>query len=187
MMPSSQTWLRWASFFMPVHNDDWLAAMTAELSAISNPKDRNAFAFGCFKAALLQAASSRKGLNYIMRAGGAIILTALSSAGFYASVKWGQTPEHLSASKILMVFCIYYMCGAALLLASLRGLRIYAAIGFCVTLIGWAYYGIARPRYEHISTEFLMAINFEAAGLIASLFFATIYLSWLYTPDLHDA
>lgn len=188
MIISSETWFRWAAKFMPRGRADWLDAMKIELEQISDPATRNAFAFGCFRAAMLEGAQSRKGLSYIARVGGASCLFMFSSAaGIFWTSKISSHPETLAIAKVITVLCLFYMCGAALLMASLRGLKVYAAMGFTVATLSLLYCLLARPNYEHLSTDFLTAISFEAAGMMAGLFMAGVYLSWMYTPAIHDA
>lgn len=187
MIISSQTWLRCAAKLMPRRRDDWLAAMKIELEQVSNPSDQNKFAFGCFNAAMLEALRSRKGLSYLARVGGASLLFAFSTVALLWSTKDVSQPETLAFAKIIIVLCLSYMGGAALLMASLRGLKIYTAIGFGITALGWGYFNFVRPTYEHLSTELLMAVSIEAAFVMAVLFMAGVYLNWLYDPSIHDA
>ena len=74
MSISPQTWFLWTAKIIPHERTDWLAAMRAELDQISTPSERNAFAFGCFKTALLEGAQSRKGLSFIARMGVASLM-----------------------------------------------------------------------------------------------------------------
>lgn len=187
MIPTSQTLLRWAAIFMPRDRSSWLTAMKTELEQISNPAERHSFALGCFKAALLEGARSRKGLSHIARAGGASFLFVFSAMGLFWASQIGTEPETFATSKIITGLCLFYICGAALLVTSLKGFKIYAGTGFGVAVSGWAYCRFARPSYEYVSNEFLTAINFEAAGLMACLLLVTVYLDWLYTPGVHDA
>lgn len=188
MSISSQIWFRWAGKFMPRDRANWLAAMKIELEQIADPVERNAFAFGCFRVAMLEGARSRKGLSYIARVGGAALLFAFSSfAAIFWTAKVSSQPETLAFAKLITILCLCYMCGAALLMASLRGLKIYAAMGFSIATLSWVYCLVERPNYQHLSTDLLTAISFEAAGIMAGLFVAAIYLGWLYTPSIHDA
>lgn len=187
MIPSSEKWLDWASSAIPHDKAEWLYAMKAECTEIVDPAERNHFAFGCFKAALSELARSRKGLNYIARACGAAFIIAVSIIGLNAAGKMAAEPTHLAIAKIITMLCLFYMCGAALLIISLKYLKIYASTGLCAAVAGWIYVKITRPSYENLPVDFLTAINFEAAGLMTVLLFTAMYLGWLYTPDIHDA
>ena len=186
MIISSQLWLKWATLFMPSGREDWLKAMKSELDEISNPSDRNVFAFGCFKTALMEGVRSRKGLSWLARTGGASLLFSFSTFVILWSTKDVSQPETLVFAKVMSALGFSYMFGATLLMASLRGLKVYAGIGFGMAAMGWGYFRFARPSYEYIPTETLTAISFEAAGFMAILFMAAVYLHWLYDPSIHD-
>ena len=187
MIFSPELWLRWAQKVLPPSQEDWCRAMKAEFLSILNYDERNAFAFGCFRAALFEALRSRKGLNYIARGFGASLILSMSAFGILCGARLGATQETLAFSKLITGLCLSYMVAAGLLIASLRGLKIYAGIGFGFAAIGWIYFTLARPSYETLSSEFLAAVNIEAAGLMASLFLASIYLNWLYSPEAENA
>jgi len=72
-------WLHLAAKIMPLENELWLEAMSAECQEIADPVERHAFAAGCLKTASIEFARSRKGLNYMARGFGATALTAGSS------------------------------------------------------------------------------------------------------------
>jgi len=184
---SPQLWLYWASHFMPRARRDWLSAMEAELREISDPSEQKDFTVGCFKAAVKEGTQSRRGLSYIARLGGAGCLLSLSCAGIYSAGKMGADPEIIIVSQIIAGLCLFYIGGAALLISSLRGLKIYAGLGFSLALTAGIYCLIARPNSDQLPLEFLTAINFEAAGLMAGLFLFALYLCCLYDPEIHDA
>lgn len=187
MMFSTQRWFYWASLFMPKERSDWLAAMELELNEISTPAAQKYFAIGCFKTAIKEGAQSRKGLSYIARFGAAACLLSLSCAGIYSAGKMAVDTQFLVVSQIIAALCVLYIGGAALLISSLRGLRVYAGLGFCLATIGWFYFQMVRPKYDQLPIEFLTAVNFEVAGLMAGLFLFTLFLSCLYNPEIHDA
>ena len=86
----------------------------------------------------------------------------------------------------MTVLAVFYALGAALLMASLKALKIYAGIGFCIAALMMSYFLSAAPSYVYLSSKYLAAISFEAAGAMATLFMASIYLNWLYDPAIHD-
>lgn len=187
MIFSPHIWLKWAEFLMPKKQHVWLSAMRAELSHITSPAERQRFAIGCFVAALNAALKSRKGLNYTARIGGGFMILAMSSYGIISSAGLASAPETLVLSKIIIGLCLFYIGGAGLLIASLKGLKVYASTGFGCAAIGWIYCLAVRPKIDGVSAEFLTALNLEAAFLMASLFLASIYLNWLYSPENYDA
>lgn len=188
MIVLSEIWLKMSEKLMPRDRQNWLMAMKTELDQISAPSDRKAFAFGCFKAALLESAQSRKGLSFIARGGAASILFMGSIAiWFLWTAKMSAQPEALAIANILKPLCFAYMCGAALLLTSLKGLKFYAVIGFCVAGLSSAYCLVSQPVYLNLPSDFLTALSFEVAGIMAGLFFFAVYLTWLYNPDIHEA
>lgn len=184
---SSETWLLWTAKVMPNDRTDWLAAMRVELEQITIHSDRNAFAFGCFKAALLESAQSRKGLSFIARGGVASLIFAGSIAAWILwFVRMNAQPEAFAISMVIMPICFAYMCGAVLLLTSLKGLKFFAAMGFSLAVLSTSYCLFARPIYMNLPLEFLTALSFEVAGIMAGLLFFGVYLTWLYNPDIHD-
>lgn len=184
---SPETWLLWTTQIMPRDRTDWLAAMRVELEQIASPSDRNAFAFGCFKAALLEVAQSRKGLSFIARVGVAsLIFIGAIAAWVLWIARMDAQPEALALSKVIMPICLAYMCGAVLLLTSLKGLKFFAAMGFSLAVLSASYCLFARPIYMDLPLEFLTALSFEVAGIMAGLLFFGVYLTWLYNPDIHD-
>ena len=172
---------------MPHARAEWLAAMKAECAQIPNAHERLHFALGCFKAAGLERARTRRGLNYIARAGGAFCLLVLSLAGLYSATQMRLTPELALASDIISGLCLFYMGCAVLLVASVRRLQGFAALGFSAATLSWLYFGFVKSGGTPLPIEFLTAISFEAAGLMAGLFLFTIYLGWLYSPDTYEA
>lgn len=188
MIISSETWLMLAEKIMPRDREDWLIAMRTELDQIGAPSDRKAFALGCFRAALLESAQSRKGLSLIARVGAASLLFTGSIAIWVLwTAKVNTHTDALAISKIFMPLCFVYMCGAALILTSLKGLKLYAAMGFSLAGLNAIYCLIIRPDYLNLPSDFLTALSFEVAGIMAGLFFFAVYLTWLYNPDIHEA
>ena len=186
MILSPQTWLKWAAKLMPPSRKDWLAAMQNELEQISGPAEQNVFAYGCFKTALLEGARSRKGLSWVARSGGAAALFAFSAVLILWGTKNISSPETLAFAKLMTVLAVFYALGAALIMASLKALKIYAGIGFCIAALMMSYLLSTAPSYAYLSSKYLAAISFEAAGAMATLFMASLYLNWLYDPAIHD-
>ena len=187
MIVSPEIWFKWAKLLMPKNQALWLRGMEAEYEEISNPKERNRFAFGCFQSALVEFSRSRKGLNYIARTFGAACIIAFSCACLYAATNMAQETENLAIAKLISYLGLFYICGAALLLTTLRGFKIYASLGLGTALMGACYINIIQPEFKDLPIEFLTAINIEVAALMVGFLFAAIYLSWLYTPDMNDA
>jgi len=179
-------WLHLAAKIMPLENELWLEAMSAECQEIADPVERHAFAAGCLKTASIEFARSQKGLNYMARGFGATALTAGSSVGIYAAINMAANPDHLPAAKVILALCIFYMFGAVLLVMSLRALRIYAASGLTLAVLSWLYMQLKHPLLEALPAEFLSALNIETAALMGSLLFAATYLGWLYTPNHNE-
>ena len=186
-MPSPDRWLQWAVNIMPKEKQKWLVSMMAECEQVSNPVERQLFAIGCFKVAILEWARTRKGLNYIARAGSAFILMAGCCMGVYVATKSGVWPGAIYISKIITGLCIFYMAGSALILVSIKGLKIYAAAGFSAAMMGFGYCRLISSRLESLPTDYLAALCLEAAGLMIGLFFAAIYFNLLYSPGVDDA
>ena len=187
MMLTPHTWLQWAKLFMPLERAEWLAAMEAELSNISDKVERKNFAIGCFKASAHEAVRSRRGLHYIARITGALLIFIMSFAGILMSLKLGAIPENVIESRLITGLCLLYMVAAGLCILSLRGLQIYAGIGLSFAVLGWIYCMLAHPKFETLSVKYLTALSVEASGFMAGLFLATIYLNWLYTPKNNNA
>lgn len=186
MKISAQLWWLWAAKVMPQNNHDWLAAMKAECREIQDASERETFAAGCFRAALLERARARKALNYMARAIGAAGLIGGSSLGIRAAINMASNPAHAVAAKIIFALCVFYICGAALLVASLKGLKIYAASGLTLAAFSWVYIQIKKPDIQALPVEFIAALNIETMALMASLLFAAIYLGWIYTPHFNE-
>ena len=187
MSISPQTWFLWTAKIIPHERTDWLAAMRAELDQISLPSKRNAFAFGCFKTALLESAQSRKALSFIARMGVASLMFIGSIAAWILWIaKIDAQPEALAIFKVIMPIFLAYMCAGVLLMTSLKGLKFFAAMGFSLAVLSASYCLFARPIYMDIPLEFLTALSFEVAGIMAGLLFFGVYLTWLYNPDIHD-
>lgn len=172
---------------MPRARGDWLAAMEIELEQISDLAARNQFAFGCFKAAMLEGAQSRKGLSWLARTGGAAFIFAGACTMILWVTKAGTEPETLAFAQLITGLSLFYMCGAALLMTTLRGLKIYAALGFVTAALSWGYFRFIGPGYPDLSPELLTALSVEAAGFMAILLAASVYLNWLYSPEIHEA
>jgi len=187
MKCSPETWLGIAAKLMPPNRSDWFEAMEAELEEITDPYDRRAFAQGCFKTAIIEFARSPKGLSYIARAFGAAFIFMSCMAGIYLNSKTGALRDTGIASILIISLCLFYMCGAVLLLTSLKKLKTYSSIGFLTAFAGWLYCVIKQPAYEPLPIEFLTAINLEAAGLMGGLYISATFLAWLYNPKKHDA
>ena len=187
MILSALIWVSMARRIMPDANKDWLDAMEAELFAISDSAMRQKFAFGCFQTALFYAARSRKGLSYIARGGGALLIVMMCFYGILHSTRIGASEELLAISYLISGLCLFYLGGAALLLTSLKGLKIYAILGFALALISAIYFRFTTQNFEGLPTDFLVAINFEVAGIMLCLFLASLYLNCLYKPELDDA
>jgi len=171
---------------MPEHKKTWLAAMKTECREIRNAAERDAFAAGCFRTALMERARSRKTLNYMARGFGAAVLIGGSSLGILAAINMAGNPAHLMAAKIICGLCLFYICGAALLVTSLKALKIYAASGLGLAAMSWSYVQVSKPDVQDLPAEFIAALNIETMALMGSLIFAAIYLNWLYAPD-YDA
>lgn len=187
MIPKADIWFKLASRLMPPKHSVWLNAMKAELNAIENPSEKQAFAFGCFKTALLQGAQSRKGLNYIARGSGAVFIVIICLFGIFSAGSFGTEPEAISASKLITILCTIYICGAIFLVSSLRNLRAFAGLGFSMAASCFVYISVTQSSFANLPTDFLAAISIEAAGFMAALFLSTIYLRWLYSPNYYDA
>ncbi len=187
MKISAQLWWLWAAKVMPKSSQAWLTAMKAECREIPNASERETFAAGCFSAALLERVRNRKTLNYMARAIGAAGLVGGSSLGIKAAMDMANNPAHAIAAKIIFALCLFYICGAALLVASLKGLKIYATCGLALAAFSWVYIQIRKPDIQTIPAEFIAALNIETMALMASLLFAATYLGWLYTPHFDDA
>jgi len=69
----------------------------------------------------------------------------------------------------------------------MRYQKIYAGIGFGVAAMGWIYFRLAHRSYDNMPIDTLAALSFEAAGFMAILFMAAVYLTWLYDPHIHEA
>jgi len=181
--------LDWAAYIMPSKDSDWFAAMTSEIMAIPVKTEQYHFAFGCLAAALSAAVHSRKGLQYIARICGAGFLLMISLYVIYAWPNFQNTPEAIAAGNLTTKLCFYYIGGAALLITSVKGLRVYTLIGLCAASLSAIYLQFGpRNTHSHLPPhDFLIALNLEALCLIAALFFASLYLSWLYTPEYDDA
>lgn len=187
MKISTQFWWRWAAKIMPENRQSWLEAMKMEYYEIQNTSERNAFAAGCFRAALLERTRSRKTLNYMARGIGALGLIGGSSLGIMAAIEMSNNPAHLIAAKIILALCLFYMCGAALLIASLKVLKIYASSGLALAAFSWIFVQITKPDIQTLPAEFIAALNIETMALMGSLLFAASYLGWLYTPHYDEA
>ncbi len=187
MMPSPDRWLQWAAYIMPKEKQNWLVSMMTECEQLSNPVERQLFAIGCFKVALLEWARTRKGLNYIARASSAFLLMAGCCVGVHVVTKTNAWSDAMYISKIIIGLCVFYMVGSALILISIKGLKIYAAAGFSAAMMGFGYCHLVSSGLEGLPTDYLAALFLEAAGLMVGLFFAAVYFNLLYSPGVDDA
>ncbi len=185
MIFSSDSWLIWASKFIPENRRDWLAAMRAEYISLDDPDARRQFARGCFKAVLVEWVQSRHGLNLLGRAGGSICLILLAVFGFLSARKMGLDPEReLSGyAGIISTVCVAYLGAGIMLLLSVRATKYFAAGGFFMAMASLLWFQISQPVMDGVSAKFLSAISLETSGLMAALFMACLYLGWLYDPD----
>lgn len=172
---------------MPHGRGEWMIAMERELEQIADTEARNRFAYGCFKAALFEYAKSRKGLSWLARTGGAALIFAGSCAIIHWTTQAGAERETLAFANLITGLCLIYMCGAALLMTTLRGLKIYAGLGFAAAAISWIYFRFMGAGYKDLPPEFLTALSVEVAGFMGILLAASVYLNWLYRPEIHEA
>jgi len=186
MIPSPEKILDWAHLIIPKDKSDWLRAMQSELAVISKKTKRYSYALGGLKTAAYQAARNRKVLHYIMRICGAACLFMLCCYGIFSTANFDPEPKDIAAGQLITKLCLFYMCGAGLLILSLKGLKIFAAGGLSIGILTTLYLKIAAPHHSLLSQEFLMAVALEASILMIALFCASIYLNLLYTPD-YDA
>lgn len=186
MMFLPETWLKFAALLMPKNRTDWLRAMTIELQAIADPKARKSFAFGCFTSAGLAWCQSRKGLSYMARGGGALLLVGGSAYGILASGHFVADPETAFLAKIVTGLCLIYMVAGGLLLASLRALKIFAFAGAFAASLTWVWLMTMSPVVSDLPTRYLTAITVEVTGIMTCLAAAAIYLGWLYKPEAEE-
>jgi len=178
-------WLFYASKFVPDNRQDWLTAMRAEYKTIENPKARQSYARGCFMAVLGEWVQSRRALSILARIGGAGCLILLAVFGLLSARKMGlNTEQDLSVyAQIISMLCIAYMGAGLMVLLSLRMTRFFALGGFLAASLAFVWFQISPPVLDGVSAEFLTAVSIETAGLMAALFIACLYLTWLYNPD----
>ena len=186
-MISVKTWFKWASVIATRNGRDWLYAMEAELTEIADTKEQNRYAFGCFVSVLQDVVRSRRGLQFIARMFGAFLIIVMSSIGIWMGIKFGGSQETLELSRLVTTLCCFYLVSAGLHICSLRHLQIYAKFGILIGVSGLSYCFVGSPQFETLSTEFLRAIAIEATAFMMMLFLASIYLNWLYEPDLQNA
>ena len=185
MIFDTHAWLNVAGRVARTERKEWLTAMAVEAAQIENTKERHEFAYGCFKTALNDRIRSRQSLHYIARISGAILIMAMSFMGLLTIQ--GNTTLGTEAIKLISFLCMSYLGASCLLLVSLTGLRIYAAIGTAFAGCLWLYCVLLQPEFTTIPLKFLTAIAVEIAGFSISLILITIYLNWLYDADLaHD-
>jgi len=182
-MIKAKTWLSWAGLIATQKCRDWLQAMEAELAAISDSKEQNRYAFGCFVSVLQDVVRSRRGLHLIARVFGAFMIIIMSSMGIWMGIKYGGSQETIELSRLVTTLCCYYLIAAGLLICSLRHLQNYAKLGIVIGLSGLSYCFVGSPKFETLSTKFLSAMAIEATVFMMMLFLASIYLNWLYEPD----
>jgi len=191
MIPSPETLLHWAKIITLKSQIEWSEAMRCEMASIPDSHQRYSFALGCLKAALIERARSRKGLQYTARVCGAACLFMICCYGIFSAESFGAesfdaAPKDIAASQLITKLCLVYMCGAGLLILSLKGLKIFAMGGLFIGLLSAFYLKITPPDNSVLSHEFLMALSLEASILMIALFCAATYLNFLYAPD-YDA
>lgn len=185
MIPSPEKILDWAQAVMPEDPSDWLRAMRAEMAVIPAKPAQYSFALGGLKAALYHAAQSRKALHYIARLCGAACLFMICGYGLYNAAKFGNSPKEMVTGQLITGLCLLYMCGAGLLILSLKGLKIFAAAGLSIGLFSALYLKAGPSHHGLLPHEFLMALSLEASALMIVLLGAAVYLELLY-KDGHD-
>ena len=184
-MKPTMDWIILASKFVPENRQDWLKAMLAECQNIDDPAARQKFARGCFIAVLGEWTRTRRGLSLLGRLGGAACLILLGVFGLLSARNMGLNPEQdLSGyARIISMLCVAYMGAGLLVLMSLRATR-YLALGGCLLAsAAFLYVQLAAPVIVGVNQAFLSAVSLETAGLMAGLFLACLYLSWVYDPD----
>ena len=176
-----------ADKFVSPNRKQWLLSMQAEIGAIPTAKERSRFAWGCCQALALDAAKSRRGLNYIARLAASLVMLMGGLTGIVMSQKLGASPEMMAFSKILIFLCSVYIGASILFILSLKMLRAYAVTGLSLAILSLTYCLILSPNAEPLPLEFLMALSLEFGAVMFGLVFISIYLSWLYDPELSEA
>jgi len=187
MIISSFTWLKWAAYFMPSGRTEWLAAMRSELIEINDQKEQQRFAFGCFRASLSEWPKSRRGLSQLTRISGASLLTIISLLGIYQSSFVLNHGDTAALSKIILGMCCIYIVAAIFLLVSLKNLKAFSCAGAVIGALAWIYCQQFSVGTEALPQRFLTAVTFEATGMMGSLFLASVFLGWLYDPEVQQA
>lgn len=178
--------LRIARALMPSGRAQWLAAMAAELTAISGPARRVQFALGCFSVALSERARTRPALAWTGRACVALCLFAGSAQGIVLAQRFDT---HLARDSIFTL-CLVYALAAILALTSLRGLRRLASAGLAGAILGAGWLALAPGPSNAIAAPFLSALALEVAFVMTALLLAGIYLTLVKTPsggEMQDA
>lgn len=171
-----------AVVFMPKDQDSWSRAMKAEYTQITDERQRLTFALGCLKVSISRAAQTRRGLSVIGRGIVAMGLAAFSLYGVFILFAVSQ----FSAPELVPLFtalCFFYAGAAAMTVLSLKGLRLYASVGFAAAVIMVAALKITKFETPEISNIYLQALSFEWGVANTALIVAAIYLSLINAKD----
>jgi len=188
MIIRAQTWLNWTRHISNDRHSEWIQAMEGEFYEISDMDEQTRFARGCFLSIVWMTACSRRGLQYMARGCGTLLIIIAIISGLWIFIKFRFSAQALIQSWMIIGLLLFYLPSAFFLLKSLKNLQIYAKTGLILALSIWGcsyYYIVVYSGYEISTPFFLIAISLEMAGFMISLWAISIALSWLYNPRLH--
>jgi len=172
--------MRCAAYVMPKTQADWMRAMRAEFMEVTHERTQLKFALGCLQTSMASAAQTRKGLSFIGRGLVALGLASFSVYGLLLISAQVPEPEF---TALFTALCFYYAGAAGFTVLSLKGLRLYSALGLAGATLSWT--GLKLTTYEtaEISNVYLQALSFEWAIANMALIVAAIYLTLINTQD----
>jgi len=179
-MKLSDIIMRAADHMRPLDQAEWGQAMRAEFADITDARESLIFALGCLHVSLIQAAQTRRGLSIIGRGLVALGLASFSVYGILFVSAQFQAPEFTGLFKAL---CFYYAGAAAFTVLSLKGLRLYSALGLAGAILSWTALKLTPYEMADISNVYLQALSFEWAVANMALIVAALYLSLMTAKD----
>jgi len=170
--------IRFAAHMMPQDQTDWAQAMQVEFKEIIDMREQRKFALGCLSVSVRRAAQTRKGLSFIGRGLVAMGLTSLVFA-ILVIAKF-ETPQAISLFTALGFF---YGGAAALTILNLKGLGLYASLGFGGAAIAWLALKFTNFGTVDLPNIFLKALSFEVMLMTGGLIICSIYFSLINAQD----
>lgn len=169
MSDAVNIWLRLAEWVARTDRADWLSAMAAELSRISNVEEQKRFARGCFSAVLMDSVFRWSTMFHTARYGIAGMIAAISFYGLRGSIQFAILGGYAGLSTITGVLCFGYLVASVLLVRSLNMLIKFSIAGLFIALTSWFSLYAGWQGVDAIPRDFLVALSLETVVIMGVL------------------